>query len=264
MRAGGVPLVSRTNAKTEESAMSVQMTPTGAVREGASRVGRAVFAVSAGVLFAGGLIGLAPSASAADACADVEVVFARGTAEPAGVGRVGQDFVDALQGDLSGKTVRVYAVNYPASYDFLKATDGAIDASNHVQATAVACPSTSIVLGGFSQGAAVIDGITADPSHLYGLGQPMPPEVADHVAAVAVFGNPLDRFGGPLTALSPLYGAKTIDLCNGADPVCSNGDDRAAHSLYPDSGLTSQAAAFVANQLGGHGQTAVTELAAGS
>ena len=110
----------------------------------------------------------------------------------------------------------------------------------------------------------MIDGITADPAHLYGLGQPMPPEVADHVAAVAVFGNPLDRFGGPLTALSPLYGAKTIDLCNGADPVCSNGDDRAAHSLYPDSGLTSQAAAFVANQLGGHGQTAVTELASGS
>jgi len=92
----------------------------------------------------------------------------------------------------------------------------------------------------------------------------MPPEVANHVAAVAVFGNPLNRFGGPLTALSPLYGAKTIDLCNGADPVCSNGDDRPAHSLYVESGLTSQAAAFVADRVNGHGQTAVTELASGA
>jgi cutinase len=228
------------------------------------RVARAVFAVSAGMLFAASIIGLAPAASAADACPDVEVVFARGTAEPAGVGSVGQGFVDALKSDLGNKTVRVYAVNYPASYDFLKATDGAGDASAHVQATAAACQNTSIVLGGFSQGAAVIDGITADPGALFGLGQPMQPEVANHVAAVAVFGNPLNRFGGPLTALSPLYGAKTIDLCNGADPVCSNGDDRPAHSLYVQSGLTSQAAAFVADRVHSHGQTAVTELASGS
>ena len=224
---------------------------------------RALVAVGSGMLFAAGLIGLAPTASAA-ACPDVEVVFARGTAEPTGVGRVGQAFVDALRSDLNGKTVRVYAVNYPASYDFLKASDGAADASAHVQATAASCPDTSIVLGGFSQGAAVIDGITADPGALYGLGQPMAPEVANHVAAVAVFGNPLNRFGGPLTALSPLYGAKTIDLCNGADPVCSNGDDRAAHSLYVDTGMTSQGAAFVADRLAGHRPTAVTELASGS
>ncbi len=233
-------------------------------RSASNAFGRGVVALSAGLLSATSLIGFAPAASATDVCADVEVVFARGTAEPAGVGLVGQAFVDALQSDLHGKSVRVYAVNYPASYDFLKAVDGANDASTHVQATAAACPTTSIVLGGFSQGAAVIDGITADPGALFGMGQPMPPEVANHVAAVAVFGNPLDRFGGPLTALSPLYGAKTIDLCNGADPVCSDGDDRAAHSLYVESGLTSQAATFVAGRLNGHGPAAVTELASGS
>ena len=78
----------------------------------------------------------------------------------------------------------------------------------------------------------------------------MPAAVADHVAAVAVFGNPSIRLlGGPLTALSPLYGYKTIDLCNGADPVCSTGDDRPAHSLYVEAGLTTQAAQFVANRL---------------
>lgn len=228
------------------------------------RLGRTLGAVGAGLMFATGVVALAPSASAANACSDVEVVFARGTNEPAGVGQVGQAFVDALKGDVRGKTVRTYAVNYPASYDFMKATEGASDASAHVQATAANCPATKIVLGGYSQGAAVIDGITGDPARLFGLGQPMPPEVADHVAAVATFGNPIDRFVAPLPEVSPLYGAKTIDLCNGADPVCSNGNDRAAHSQYVSAGLTSQAATFVANQLGGHGATAVTELASGN
>ncbi|MGB2922180.1 MAG: cutinase family protein, partial [Mycobacterium sp.] len=64
-------------------------------------------------------------------------------------------------------------------------------------------------------------------------------------AAVAVFGNPAGRIGRTLTSMSPLYGAKTIDLCNGADPVCSDGDNRPAHSLYVESGLTDQAADFV-------------------
>nr|CRL78960.1 hypothetical protein CPGR_05056 [Mycolicibacterium malmesburyense] len=39
-----------------------------------------------GMLGAMALIGLAPSAQADDACFDVDVVFARGTNEPAGLG----------------------------------------------------------------------------------------------------------------------------------------------------------------------------------
>lgn len=81
--------------------------------------------------------------------------------------------------------------------------------------------------------------------------------MANHVAAVAVFGNPLNRFGGSLNALSPLYGAKTIDLCNGADPVCSPGDDRAAHSQYVEAGLTAQAATFAADQVKANPASAV-------
>ncbi len=119
-----------------------------------------------------------------------------------------------------------------------------------VQNTAATCPDTKIVLGGYSQGAAVIDAIAIANQPTLGFTQPMPAAVADHVAAVAVFGNPSIRLlGGPLTALSPQYGYKTIDLCNGADPVCSNGDDRPAHSLYVESGLTTQAAQFVADRL---------------
>ena len=224
---------------------------------------RLLAAAGSCLLGASGLIGLAPTASAADACPDVEVVFARGTNEPAGIGRVGQAFVDALRSDLNGKTVNVYAVNYPASYDFMQATDGANDASAHVQATVANCPATSIVLGGYSQGAAVIDFITAAPGPMFDFTDVMPPTVADHVAAVAVFGNPSDRIGRPLTTAGPLYGPKAIDLCNGADPVCSDGNDVAAHSLYVEAGLASQAATFVADRLAGHSDSQVAQLASG-
>ena len=50
-----------------------------------------------------------PGASA-DPCPDVEVVFARGTFEPPGVGDTGQAFVDALRAQLGGKSVDVYPV----------------------------------------------------------------------------------------------------------------------------------------------------------
>jgi len=227
----------------------------------AQRVRGILVAACAGAIGVAGLMSLAPKAHAAAACPDVEVVFARGTAEPAGVGRVGQAFVDDLKSELGGKTVSVYAVDYPASYDFLQAADGANDASAHVQASAAACPNTHIVLGGYSQGAAVIDFITAAPGPVFGFSDLMPPNIVDHVSAVAVFGNPSDRIGKPLTTVSPLYGAKTIDLCNGADPVCSNGDDRAAHSLYVEAGLASQAADFAAQRVTGAVAQAPAQLA---
>ncbi|MBS1695124.1 MAG: cutinase family protein [Actinobacteria bacterium] len=189
-----------------------------------------------------------PSASA-DSCPDIQVVFARGTGEPQGAGRVGDAFVDALRSDVGGRSVAVYGVNYPASDDFLRAVDGANDASAFVQRVVATCPGTQIVLGGYSQGAAVVDIITVAGQPVFGFSNPMPPAIADRVAAVAVFGNPSNRVGGPLTALSPGYGAKTIDLCTTGDPICSDGDDRAAHSQYVQSGLTSQAATFVADRL---------------
>jgi cutinase len=187
-----------------------------------------------------------PSANAA--CSDIEVVFARGTGEPVGIGRVGDSFVSSLRNQVGGRSVGVYAVNYPATYDFLAAADGANDASAHIQGTVADCPATRIVLGGYSQGAAVIDVITAVPFPAIGFNSPMPADVADHVAAVAVFGNPSAKLGAPLT-LSPLYGFKAIDLCDAGDPVCSAGNNIDAHKNYGPAGFTSQAAGFAAGRL---------------
>jgi cutinase len=201
-----------------------------------------------------------PSATAAP-CPDVEVVFARATTEPPGVGQVGQAFVDSLRSQASGRWVGMYAVNYPATDDFANsASVGANDARAHVVNTATTCPNTRMVLGGYSQGALVIDLITAIPVSLAGFTPaPMPPEMADHIAAVAVFGNPMGRFiGAPLTAVSQGYADKTIDLCAPGDPICSAGGPSMpsrdemfsdAHLSYVKSGMASQGAAFAAGRL---------------
>ncbi|MCB0923447.1 MAG: cutinase family protein [Mycobacterium sp.] len=191
--------------------------------------------------------GLGLAFAQAAGCPDIEVVFARGTDEPPGVGRVGQAFVDALRGRVGGRSVGVYAVSYPATYEFLAAGAGANDASRHIQYMMANCPNTRLVLGGYSQGAAVIDIIAAVPFPAVGFDSPLPPNAPQHVAAISVFGNPTAKIGLPLTA-SPVWGAVTIDLCEPGDPVCSNGDNFEAHKWYVP-GMTAQAADFVAGRL---------------
>jgi cutinase len=183
--------------------------------------------------------------AAADPCPDVEIVFARGTTEPAGVGGIGQAFVDSLRSQLGGRSVGVYAVDYPASRDFARSTPaGANDASTHIQSMAANCPNTRMVLGGYSQGAGVIDLSSAA----------LPPEIADHVAAAALFGGPKSAFAdslspGPLPTIGPLYVAKTIELCVPNDPICSDGGDMRAHGAYVETGMVDRAATFAASRL---------------
>jgi len=209
----------------------------------------------------------------ADPCPDVEVVFARGTGDALPGGPVGQAFVDSLRAKVAPRSVGMYGVNYAANMNFLLVTDGVNDANNHVQFMIGNCPATRLVLGGFSQGAAVIStlvGATPNLAAIPGVGAipgmndipvvgaipglsgaaALPPQAADHVAAVAVFGNPVDKLLGPLNGLSPAYGWKTIDLCNPSDPICGEGDmdNRAAHHQYVPGG-TDQAAGFVAGLL---------------
>ncbi len=185
-----------------------------------------------------------PAAGAAP-CPDVEVVFARGTTEPAGVGGIGQAFVDSLRSQL-GRTVGVYAVNYPASNDFARsAPAGGDDMSAHVQATAANCPSTKMVLGGYSQGAAVVDLATTH----------MPADVSNNVAAAAEFGGARSTFAdslspGPLPSVGPLYAAKTIEMCVPDDPICfQGGRDMRAHGAYIQTGMVDKAAAFAASRI---------------
>lgn len=203
------------------------------------------------------LLAMPTPIAAAAPCPDVEVVFARGTFEPPGVGGIGQSFVDAVRKQAADKSVSVYPVNYPASTDFPTAAQGIRDAASHIEATAAACPETRIVLGGFSQGAAVAGFVTSQsvPSgaDTFSVPDPMPPTIADHVAAVVLMGKPSPTFMAaidtPPVEIGPLYQGKTIDLCITNDPICSGSGDGANHALYNKNGMTDQAAAFAVGRL---------------
>jgi cutinase len=249
------------------------------VRMGTLTVRAALSTIFVAVAVAAILIGsfaAPPSANAADdSCPSIEVVFARGTFEAPGVGATGQAFVDALSARLPGKTVDVYAVNYPASLDFGGAADGIVDAGNKIQSIAASCPTTKIVLGGYSQGAAVAGYTTADavPEGFTlpdGLSGPMPSSIASHVSAVVLFGTPTPGIlhlldgNAPAINIGQLYAAKTLQLCVPGDPICFPGGlDRSAHSSYKSNGMADQAADFAARQLGAPAPSAAVQQTAG-
>lgn len=237
----------------------------------ARRTARIVGAV--GALAAGALLG-APLAAAQPqppGCPDVQVVFARGTGEPPGFGGVGQSFVDAVRAQAAPRSVDVYPVNYPASADFNNriqfaqtVIDGIRDAADKIESTAVTCPDTEIVLGGYSQGAAVAGFVTAaeipreiPAEYLQYIPDPMPTELADHVAAVVLFGKPSSRWlqdvGAPPIVIGPSYVDKTLDLCAEGDTICNGapvGGPSFAHASYPFNGLTNEGAAYAVARLG--------------
>jgi cutinase len=226
-------------------------------RVGASAALKAMGLVGA-VVAAWGLAVAFVSPASAEPCPDVQVVFARGTGEDPGVGPTGQAFVDALHSRVGAKSFDVYPVNYPASNEWATGLDGIRDAGGHVVSMAHECPKTKMVLGGFSQGAAVMGFVTSaavpegvDPASVP---KPMDPEVANHVAAVVLFGTPNARamnfLGEPPVAIGPLYQAKTIKVCAAEDPVCSDGMNFAAHDTYAgDGAMIDKGVAFAASHL---------------
>lgn len=220
-------------------------------------------ALSAGALLATN----AAPASAEPTCADVELVYARGTGEAPGVGGVGQSYVDALRAQLGPRSLNVYPVNYAASDQFANreafaatVIDGVRDAANHVQTTAATCPSTKIVLGGYSQGAIVAGYVTADrvpagvPAAM--APQPLPADVADNVAAVTLFGTPspqfLQQYDAPELIIGPAYAGKTLKLCAQGDAICDGtpgGQPGFAHISYGFNGMTGEAATYALNRI---------------
>jgi hypothetical protein len=229
-------------------------------------VTRAVAAVVLG--FSGALAGLSvPVAAAEPACPDAEVIFARGTGEAPGVGGIGQAFVDSVRNQAGGRSVGVYAVNYPASGNFNDRFDivrsvsaGVRDKGARIEYMAANCPDTRLILGGYSQGGAVTGFTTSSalpadvPADL--VPPPLPADVADNVAAVVLFGKPsnefLRSFNAPTIEIGPDYTGKTLDLCAAGDTICEGvfgGGPTVSHALYPLNGQVSQGAAYAVSRL---------------
>jgi cutinase len=167
------------------------------------------------------------------------------------MGRVGDAFVDSLRQQATGMNISTYAVNYDASKLQIHTGDGANDTVSHVKSMASSCPNTKIVLGGYSQGADVMDIVSGVPIGGISWGSALPPEYANNVAAVAVFGDIADRSGQSLATQSSLFGSKVIDLCNPSDPIChaGPGNEWSGHTEGYVPVYTTQAATFVASKL---------------
>lgn len=209
--------------------------------------------------------------AAADPCPDIQVVFARGTDDPPGVGPTGQAFIDSLRSRVGAKSLDVYPVNYPATYDWRNAgEDGIRDAGAHVVSMAHDCPNTNMVLGGYSSGAAVMGFVTSaavpagiDPASVP---KPMDPDVANHVSSVVLYAVPSNKMmnflGEPPVVIGPLYQAKTTKVCAPDDPICADGMNFDVHKTYStNSAVIDQGAAFAASRLSG-GSGAPTAVAA--
>ena len=126
--------------------------------------------------------------------------------EPPGVGAVGDVLVNALR-SKTPMSVGVYGVNYPA--DLIAAT-GARDIGAHVRSMAVAGSNTRILIGGYSLGATAAD--------LFARANSLPPDINQHVAAIALFGNGTKRLGP-----APAHAGRTIDHGADGDPICGRG-----------------------------------------
>ncbi|OBI44990.1 cutinase family protein [Mycobacterium colombiense] len=210
---------------------------------------------------AASILATAVPAATADPCPDVQVVFARGTDDPPGLGSTGQAFVDSLHPRIGAKSFGVYPVDYPATHDWTNAGEAGVrDAGAHVLSMAHDCPNTKMVLSGYSQGAAVMGFVTSpvvpngiDPASVP---RPLDPEVANHVSSVVLFALPNEKamnfLGEPPVAIGPLYQAKTLQVCAAEDPICSDGMNFAAHDTYStNAAAIDKGAAFAAGLLAG-------------
>lgn len=222
--------------------------------------------VAATVLAATALPVMVPTA-VSQPCPDIGVVFARGTSEPPGVGGVGQRFVEALRAQAFPRTVGVHGVNYPASNNFsggpafqMNVVEGVRDESAHVQGVTTVCPSTQMVLGGYSQGA-VVTALATSGVVPAGLAPgtappPLPADAVDNVAAVVLFGTPAgwsaEKYGTPAIDVGPAYAAKALEFCAPGDTVCSGAlpsGSSGPHQQYGVNGMVDQAAAFTVSRL---------------
>ncbi|ANO00513.1 cutinase family protein [Mycobacteroides abscessus] len=216
-------------------------------------VGVSIFAVSAAAAAVLANPSENSAIAAAAGCPDVDVSFARGTNDSPGLGDVGKAFTDELTDRLAGKSVDIYAVNYPASFDWVRAGDGANDMSYHVQEVARNCPNTQFVLGGFSQGAAVVDVLFGTNGTGLTFNNPLPTDLEKRVAAIVLIGNPKNwQVAGINLDLSIRddQRSKIIDICNPGDGICDpNGGGLGPHMQYKSDGSADKAADFVAGRL---------------
>ncbi|KAF2706626.1 carbohydrate esterase family 5 protein [Pleomassaria siparia CBS 279.74] len=175
------------------------------------------------------------------ACRAVTVIYARGTNSDGNVGAstaVGPVFFNNLASQLNGTSnLAIQGVTYSASIaGFLAGGDaaGSTTMANLISTAVTQCPSTKIVLSGYSQGAQLVHNAALKITAAN----------AAKITAVLVFGDPKNG-----TAFGSITASKTKVICHSGDNICEGGIIvTAAHLNYQNDAPA--AATFVAGKVG--------------
>ncbi|KIK61370.1 carbohydrate esterase family 5 protein [Collybiopsis luxurians FD-317 M1] len=155
----------------------------------------------------------APAFDTRQACADVIVVYARGTTEPAPIGTtVGPALQASLLAVLGGKSLSFQGVDYPADIPgFLEggSPEGSTNMANMLTSAASSCPDAALVTSGYSQGGQLVH----NSANL------LSSSVRARINAAVIFGDPDD--GEPVTGISA---SNTDVICHIGDDICAHGD----------------------------------------
>ncbi|KAK3933611.1 cutinase [Diplogelasinospora grovesii] len=171
-------------------------------------------------------------------CATVTIIFARGTTEAGNVGAlVGPPFFDAVQAQLpTASTLAIQGVDYPASVPgFLEGGDpaGSQQMAADVTQALSACPSTKLVMSGYSQGGQIV----------HNAAKLLPAATMAKVSSVVIFGDP--DYPTPVVNVPA---SQQLVICHAGDNICQAGDlillPHLTYAIDAD-----QAAAFVVAQL---------------
>lgn len=227
------------------------------------------------VLVAGmALGGLATgTAGATPGCADFHWIGAAGSGQRDGAGLnanggmggvVFQSYLQ-LRDELaaSGRTITAEAVQYPAApvplegglggwMGFMDSVEAGTDATaDQFEAFTERCPTTKVVLAGYSQGAMVIhrnlEDLADDPHVAAALliadGDRLPTDTTINLGSTAVVptvGKGVAQehsflASAPTSTLPPEIGARTVSVCDVGDPVCDSDPDADTDAMSPAS-----------------------------
>lgn len=224
------------------------------------RVRRLRALASAAVLAATAVGFAAGSAQAAPGCPDVHWIGVAGSGEradptvDAGMGRVVYNSLRDLDGwvQQDGRTMTAEAVVYPAAPvpadgallawgGFMSSVDAGVAAlGNQYAAFTAQCPTSKVVLAGYSQGAMVVHrnltALAGSPNLAAALliadGDRLPADPTVNLGTATTVSSTRKGVaqGWPILAhapapLSPAVGSRTISVCDRGDAVCDYDDD---------------------------------------
>ncbi|KAF9699143.1 hypothetical protein EKO04_002728 [Ascochyta lentis] len=170
-------------------------------------------------------------------CTDMTVIFARGTGEMGNMGTIsGPPMVKAIRSKLGADRVTVQGVDYAASAagNANLGADGGKVMAEYVQQALKQCPSTKVIVSGYSQGGMVVHNAFSNGVS------------ASNVAGAIMFGDPLKR-----QALPGLSTDKVKQFCGTADQICGGGGDGGATGSHLSYGSVADSAATFAIQAAG-------------